>query len=478
MRFPLLAKLAAIGMVMFLLLGVLTRIDWLVSERRARQATALHSVAQSLSAAQTLTGPLLQRHCTEEWDTIEGEGKARRTVTSKREFTLHSAPQALRVDSALVAEARYRGLFKVNGYAGKSTLQARWAQLGEMQPQAEHKEGRLRCEPATVWVGVTDPRGIRSANVTIDGAAAELRPGTGHARYERGLSAGLTAARSGQVDQALEVSVQVEVVGTARMALVPAAEQTTWALRSDWPHPSFGGRFLPTRRQIDANGFTAEWTVSALASPAAADAERGIALCEVVDRPAGGDDDPVHAAPAARSPGAAACLDTIDVSFIDPVNPYTLTDRATKYAMLFIVLTFAAVALTEVMSRRRVHPVQYALVGLALALFYLLLISLSEHIAFGQAYAVASTACVALLGYYARHMLGSWRAGAAFGAGIALLYGLLWKLLRMEQWSLAIGSVMLFAVLAAVMVLTRRIDWYALVPKPPAAHRAEMVSPT
>jgi inner membrane protein len=130
--------------------------------------------------------------------------------------------------------------------------------------------------------------------------------------------------------------------------------------------------------------------------------------------------------------------------------------------MLFIVLTFSAVALTEVLSTRRVHPVQYALVGLALALFFLLLLSLSEHIAFGQAYAAASAACVALLAFYARHMLGSWRAGLAFGAGVALLYGLLWTLLRMEQWALAIGSALLFAVLAAAMVLTRRIDWYAL----------------
>ena len=105
---------------------------------------------------------------------------------------------------------------------------------------------------------------------------------------------------------------------------------------------------------------------------------------------------------------------------------------------------------------------QYTLVGLALAMFFLLLLSLSEHIAFGSAYAAASGGCVALLGFYARHMLGSWRAGAAFGAGAAVLYGALWVLLQMEQTALVIGSLMLFAALAAVMVLTRRVDWYAL----------------
>jgi inner membrane protein len=156
------------------------------------------------------------------------------------------------------------------------------------------------------------------------------------------------------------------------------------------------------------------------------------------------------------------CLDTLAVAFIDPVNPYVLTDRATKYALLFVVLTFLAVALTEVLTQRSVHPVQYTLVGLALALFYLLLLSLSEHIAFGAAYGAASAACVLLLGFYARHMLGSWGAGCTFGGGMALLYGALWTLLQMEQTALVIGSLMLFAALAAVMVLTRRVDWYAL----------------
>jgi inner membrane protein len=156
------------------------------------------------------------------------------------------------------------------------------------------------------------------------------------------------------------------------------------------------------------------------------------------------------------------CLDTFDVSFFDPVNPYSLTDRATKYALLFIVLTFAAVALTEVLGERRVHPIQYTLVGLALALFYLLLLSLSEHIPFASAYAVASAACVLLLAYYGAHMLGRARSGLFFGAGMAGLYGMLWVLLQAEQTALAIGSVLLFAVLAVVMVATRKMDWYAL----------------
>ena len=461
MRLPLLAKAAAIGVIVILLTAVLARVDGLVSERRMRQQSAMDSVVQALSSAQTLVGPLLQRECTETWERLEGEGKQRKPVLHRRDFTLVRAPDMLAVDSQTAAEARYRGLFKVNGYASRTSLKSRWNDLLALQPQRVQKDSRLQCEPITAWVALSDPRGIRAVRVTVDGAPIATRPGTAHASFPLGLHAALDAARSSRADDPLEVSVHLELVGTARLSLVPAAREVSWSLRSDWPHPSFGGRFLPASRIVDNSGFSARWAVSALASTAAADVERGQALCSVQDRTAD-DEEP---GPRDGPPNSAAptrCVDAIDVSFIDPINPYSMTDRATKYALLFIVLTFAAVALTEALAGRRVHPVQYTLVGLALALFYLLLLSLSEHLSFAAAYAAASSACVLLLSYYGAHMLGRWRAGVAFGAGNALLYGLLWTLLRIEQWALAIGAVALFSVLAAVMVLTRGIDWYAV----------------
>jgi len=459
MRFPLLSKVLAIGLVMLLLAIVLMRIGGLVDERRLRQAQAASSVEQSLAGAQTLLGPLLHRACTEEWDTVVGEGKDIRKTTDKREFMLTSAPLSLQVSGELRAEPRYRGLFKVNGFAGSSVLDARWPSLAALQPQREHPGSRLACGPARLMLSVSDVRGLRAAQVQLDGEAVPVLAGTEHGRYPRGLHADLSDARLAQPDRPFAARVTLDLLGTGRLALVPAAGETAWALRSDWPHPSFVGRFLPATREVGAAGFSARWAVSALASSAAADALRNGEVCNPPQLVAYEEGDAPMPAPSARE---NTCLDTLGVAFIDPVNPYVLTDRATKYALLFIVLTFGCVALTEVLARRRVHPLQYTLVGLALALFYLLLLSLSEHIAFGAAYAAASGACVALLGFYARHMLGRWRAGLAFGAGIALLYGALWVLLQMEQTALVIGSLLLFGVLAAVMVLTRRVDWYAL----------------
>ena len=139
-----------------------------------------------------------------------------------------------------------------------------------------------------------------------------------------------------------------------------------------------------------------------------------------------------------------------------------LSDRATKYGLLFIALTFVGVGAVEVMRRIRVHPIQYLLVGSALAVFFLLLVSLSEHVAFAVAYLAAAAACTALLTFYGSFVLRGGRAGALFGAAIATLYGALYALLQLEQTALLLGSVMLFAVLAAMMVATRHIDWYGL----------------
>jgi inner membrane protein len=466
MKFPLLAKAASIGAIVFLLTLVLVRIDWLVSERKFHQAQAAQSVAASLAGEQTLLGPLLQRNCTESWTLVSYVGKKRAEVHDKREFTLHAVAHKLAISSDAKSETRYRGLFKVQGFAGPTTLDAQWSDLNALKPAAERKDSKITCQPMIVQVVLSDVRGLRKGSVLMDGAALTVNPGTRHERFAKGFHAELPA-RADEL-AAVKLVIQLDIVGTGRLAVVPAAQETTWQLRSDWPHPSFAGRFLPQRREVSASGFSAEWAVSALSTNAPQDVLGAGTSCERVqpqhrrydDSDGDGDGDGVGAAPPAKDERGKPCLDTFDVSFFDPVNPYSLTDRATKYALLFIVLTFAAVALTEVLGERRVHPIQYTLVGLALALFYLLLLSLSEHITFASAYAVASAACVLLLAYYGAHMLGRARSGVFFGAGMAGLYGLLWVLLQAEQTALAIGSVLLFAVLAAVMVATRKLDWY------------------
>jgi inner membrane protein len=457
MRFPLLSKVAAIGAIVVLLMIALTRIGFLVDERRMRQREAVQSVEQALSGAQTLLGPLMHRSCTEEWDVVSGEGKERRVSTDKREFMLAAVPDRLSIQGSASLDPHHRGLFKVNGYAGRLVLEASWRDLAALQPQRERAGSRLQCGSALLMLAVSDSRGIRSAQLALGGQPLVVRPGTFHGKYPRGLHAVVpdAALSAASPEAPLQTRLTLELLGTGQLAFTPAADSTEVNLRSDWPHPSFGGRFLPAAQQVGDAGFSAAWRISALATSAPRDILKGAPLC---DMPASAADDESPAAAIAKQD----CLDTLGVSFIDPVNPYVLSDRAIKYGLLFVVLTFVAVALVEVLARRRVHPIQYLLVGLALSLFFLLLLSLSEHLPFEQSYAIAAAAGVALLAYYATHVLGGLAAGALFGAGIAMLYGALYALLQMEQTALVIGSVMLFAVLAAVMVLTRRVDWYAL----------------
>jgi inner membrane protein len=264
----------------------------------------------------------------------------------------------------------------------------------------------------------------------------------------------------------LSAEVGLELVGTGELAFAPVGGSTQVVLASDWPHPSFGGRFLPIERQIGEGGFTARWQLNALATTAPQAASHGASACRLGD---GGADD--AAAPDERRRGP--CVETFGVAFFDPISPYVLSDRATKYGMLFIALTFVGVAAIEVLRRLRVHPIQYLLVGSAIAIFFLLLVSLSEHVPFIVAYLAAAGACTALLTFYGSFVLRGSRAGALFGAAIGALYAALYALLQLEQTALLLGSVMLFAVLAGLMVATRRIDWYGLF----ARMRAESGAP-
>jgi inner membrane protein len=454
MRFPLLSKAAALAAVIVVLLLALSRVEGVVHERQARQREAESDLQESRASPQTVLGPVLQMRCVESWERTEGEGKDRKTVSERREHVVTGWPRRLAATSEATIEPRYRGIFKLNGYLAKNTLSARFDALPMPLPAAERAAARMQCDRPTLAVALTDARGIRSAAVQAGGETLPVQPGSLLKTQGQGFHVTLPQV----TDAPLDVKVSLELAGTRRIGWVPVGQETSVELKSPWPHPSFAGRFLPVERQVTPAGFSGRWQVSALATTAQAAAERGGALCEWRD------DAQVYGstATAAAERNAAPCVDTFGVGFIDPVNGYVLNDRAVKYGLLFILLTFVTVALVEVMRRLRVHPIQYLLVGCALTVFFLLLLSLSEHLPFWQAYLAASAGCTALLAFYGTHVLGGARAGLAFGAGLGLLYGALYALLQMEQTALVLGSLLMFAVLAGVMVATRRIDWYAL----------------
>jgi len=434
-------KFLLLAAVTVVLTVVLARIGWIVDERQAFQREAVASVTESQAGGQTLLGPLLLRDCTEQWQTTTVTDKEKKVETQTSAYQLMSTPTTLDVSGALNAEPRYRGLFKVNGYAGPLKIKAGWADLNSLEPAASHQGGQVRCEAPRVMLALSDVRGVRAAAVVLGKTTLAVKPGTGHANYTKGMHADLPGFTP---SQPLELTVDLELNGTQDFAIVPAAAATSVNVQSNWPHPSFGGHFLPSAREVNERGFDAHWKVSELASSAARDVQQGVGAPGI-------------------SAGQGTVMDTLGFSMIDPVNPYVMSDRAIKYGLLFIVLTFVCVGLVELLAGARVHPVQYLLVGLAQSIFFLLLLSLSEQIDFALAYGIAAVATAGLLAFYGASALGAARRGLAFGAGVAGIYGALYVLLRLEQASLLVGSVLLFAVLAAVMIATRRIDWHALV---------------
>jgi len=457
-KHPLFTKIAALAAIALLLLFGLGLIEDVVRDRQRYRNLTAQSVADSLAGPQTLMGPLIHSACVESWDVETGKGDERRMVEKRREFLLTAMPEQLKLRSGAAMEERARGLHKVNTFNLKAHVTAQWGSLASLQPQGTVKGSRMHCGAPIVMVAVGDARGIRTAQLTLDNQQASqalpLKPGTFHPTYSRGLHAALPESVRGHAP-GLTATLDLELVGTERLSIVPLGGSTEVQMTSGWPHPSFGGRFLPSEREVKADGFSAQWRLSSLATTAQADIAEGKRVC--MGNYGDGADDDLRGGATPRD-----CADSFSVAFIDPVNPYSLSDRATKYGVLFIALTFVAVGLFELMKKLRVHPVQYLLVGSALCSFFLLLVSLSEHLPFGASYAVAATACVLLLAYYASHMLGSLARGIPLGAGIALLYGLLYVLLQLEQTALAVGAIALFLVLAAVMVLTRKVNWYGL----------------
>lgn len=242
------------------------------------------------------------------------------------------------------------------------------------------------------------------------------------------------AADQGGTLAASTVELELRLDGSRMLSVVPVGDDTHIALRSSWPHPSFSGAFLPNERRVDAQGFDARWAVSSLAS----DAQRQL-----------------------RNDGAVESQ-AVTVSLVDPVDTYTQADRASKYGVLFVLLTFVGFILFELIKSLRIHPLQYLMVGLALAIFFLLLISLSEHIAFWKAYLVSAVACIGLQAVYLANVLGHWKRGLGFAALLTVLYGALYGLLVSENNALLMGSLLLFVILALAMWVTRRVDWYAL----------------
>jgi len=442
-----LLKILAVALLAAALLVPVNMIQGLVAERQARRNEAVAGIAEGWGKAQVVGGPYLALPYERRWTEVKQElvdGKLRESRTERKEAQVMRFPLASldwTVEAALSEKAR--GIYKARLYGAK--LEAAGAFTLPARGSLEDGTSQYRWYVPRLVIGIADPNGIRAATYArVDAREAAFSPGSGDFYAGGSPMGGLHIAMPNlaPAEQARKVGFMfaLELAGSESFAIAPYGADTTLAMQSDWPHPSFQGRYLPARHEIGGSGFSASWKVSRLATQAST----GCAFpCNALN-------------------------EQIAVSFVEPAGLYQKLERASKYGFLFIGLTFAAFLLLELLRRLPIHPVQYGLVGLALAIFFLLLTALSEHIDFAAAYAAATAGCVSLITVYLARTLKSARAALAFGGALTALYGFLYALLKAEDYSLLGGSLLLLALLAAVMLGTRRVDWYRLGPAQPA----------
>lgn len=433
-------KLGIIAVLIIALLIPIQMISGLIEDRQIHRDTVLEDIARSSSYSQKLMGPLLvvpYQKKTHEWkiDTVTKTKYSEETVVKGQ---LYFLPDKFKLDGTLKTEVRSRGIYQARLYHSDSHISGSFnlpAHFGIEEAIEDYT-----FEQPSLVLGVSDIRGIESApQLKIDNTNYRFEPGTQIKQLGDGIRAKLAIGVSDQRIQ-LPFEFQLKLQGTQSLNFVPVGADSTVSLKSDWPHPSFIGEYLPSQREIGEHGFTAQWQASFFSTNMNELLQRCLANAEC--EPLKGRD--------------------FGVSLIDPVDQYLKSERAIKYALLFIGLTFAAFFLFEVLKRLAVHPIQYSFVGVAMAMFYLLLISLSEHVGFNMAYAVSATACVVLVGTYVSGILHSVKRGLGFSVGLTALYGLLYSLLNAEDYSLLMGSLLLFMLLGVVMMATRRIDWFGL----------------
>ena len=440
-RFPLLSKSLMAALMALLLLIPLGMIESKISERQHLHQSVQNEIARSSSGPQTLNGPYLvvkyrlREHKT--YKDLEGNVKNVTSETETREKLIPA--RNLRLNGSAAVETRKRGIYIAQLFDMQSTVEGDFsvpARFGINKPADD-----IILEALYFTLGVSDARGILNVPVlTLNGQQLDFEPGAIAPLGGNGIHARLAMPEKDKA-QLYAFSFPLNLQGMNSLSVVPAADSTEVKLQSSWPHPSFGGNFLPRSRSVDDSGFKAQWNITNLGRNTVSSDSAG--------------------QPGAFSPGNA---ESFSVSFIDPVNIYLLSERAVKYGVLFVVLVFTAFFMFEMMRNLRIHPLQYLLVGLAMAMFFLLIISLSEHLPFLAAYSISGAACVVLLGAYLTGVMKSPRRGAGFAGGIALLYAVLYGVLQSEDNALLMGTAILFSALAAVMLLTRNMDWYQLRP--------------
>lgn len=405
----------------------------LIVERADYRSEVIEALENSTSGSQKLVGPLIAIPVTEVLIRIEDK----KEVTYQRHWLHYWLPESLAIAGKQNVESRKIGIYEGQIWHNDLGIKAQF----DVSRLAELRKDNITLGKPVMVVGVSDARGIGTIIAPkINGEALPVEPGIGISGSGEGIHMPMPLLTPQQ--KTLDVEFTLNLNGTGSFSVAPLGRNSQLQLTSNWAHPGFLGDFLPVSREVSPSGYSARWQSSWFAN--------NMARFFMDDREI-----------------EWRQLPAFNVNVTTPADRYQLTDRATKYAILLISLTFMAFFVFESLTQCRLHPMQYLLVGLSLVMFYLILLALSEHIGFTPSWIVASLIGALINGVYLHAVLKGWLNSFLFVCALLLLDGVMWMLLRSEDSALLLGTGVLLLALSALMFLTRRVDWYTLsLPKP------------
>lgn len=413
-------KVIVVTVLIAVMLLPINLVRSLVEEREGNQKAVQDEISQKWSGIQTISGPVLVL------PVQSGTDKNQNVITNYAYFL----PDRFNVEGNIKTEERSRTLFKTLLY--QSNLHVSGTFSLPDYAKLNIKPEQVMWDKAFVLIGIRDLQGIKNKIVfNVNGKPQIVQPGI---KINSFVSSGVTVETP--LDPAInnyDFNFELALNGSEGLYFNPVGKESTIHLKSPWNTVSFDGNFLPTERTVNKDGFDAKWNIF--------DYNRNYVQMWV------GDNDVLKSSALG-----------VDMKF--PVDKYQMTMRSVKYAIMFIVFTFVVFFLVELLSRKRIHPVQYLLVSSGLVIFYVLLLAISEHLSFGLSYLISSSATTILISLYSITMFRSTKQAGMMGLFLAGLYTYLYIVLQLENLSLLFGAIGLFIALAIVMFVLRRVNWY------------------
>ncbi len=404
----------------------------LIHEREEIHQNAVMEVSKKWGTGQTITGPYISIPYDR---VITNRGAYTDTTASieiKKEF-LYILPEKLKINGKLKPEERYRGLHDVVVYESDIKLEGAFKPLELSAMDLDIR--RVHFNKAQLNVGISDLKGIeKQIKLKWNDTQEFFNSGlTTNDIVRSGISVPIDV--SDTYSNGYNFSLSLDLKGSQDVFFAPLGKTTDVYLQSSWKHPSFAGEYLPDSRTINENGFKAHWNILHL--------NRNYPQMWTNDKYKVG-------------------KSLFGANLLLAVDRYKKSDRVAKYSILFISLTFMVFFFVEILNKSYIHPIQYLLVGTALIIFYTLLLSFSEHMLFNVAYLLASLLTLLLICGYTLAILKSKQVSLLMLGILTILYGFIFTIISMQEYSLIIGSIGLFMILAIVMYFSRKIDWYEI----------------